>query len=406
MRLPSDQLQLPSQGQLFCCASLRRAHVGFSLALLLLVTGLATAAETATPASASSGLTYTNWIIRTVPWSIHVVQLDRANPHYQIESVHAQGGAVGLDMLSDQLRLVSTNLGMPVAAINGDYYQRNRMYAGAPRGLQVTDGELISGPSDGPSVWIDAQGELHAEKLAPQFQLTWPDGTVTPFHLNGERRQGGVELYTRAVGASTHTMGGTELLLTRAEGSPWLPLRLGHTYSARVRLIREGGNSPIGHDVMVVSVGPAALRQHLAQIQPGAVLKICTDSQPALHGIRTAISGGPLLIRDGKRERLGFRFSESYQVSSMGERHPRAAIGWNKTSFFLVEVDGRQWGLSVGMTLDELSKFMINLGCDEAMNLDGGGSATLWYDGEVRNSPCDRMEREIANCLVIVKKRP
>jgi exopolysaccharide biosynthesis protein len=38
------------------------------------------------------------------------------------------------------------------------------------------------------------------------------------------------------------------------------------------------------------------------------------------------------------------------------------------------------------------------------MNFDGGGSATLWYHGEVRNSPCDRAEREIANCLVIVSK--
>jgi exopolysaccharide biosynthesis protein len=71
---------------------------------------------------------------------------------------------------------------------------------------------------------------------------------------------------------------------------------------------------------------------------------------------------------------------------------------------FLVEVDGRQKKLSVGMTLDELAKFLRKLGCDEAMNFDGGGSATLWYDGQVRNSPCDRMQREIANCLVIVRK--
>ena len=89
----------------------------------------------------------------------------------------------------------------------------------------------------------------------------------------------------------------------------------------------------------------------------------------------------------------------------MRERHPRAAIGWNDRYFFLVEVDGRQKSLSVGMTLDELSKFLINLGCEEAMNFDGGGSATLWFDGQVRNSPCDRMEREIANGLVVVRRK-
>jgi exopolysaccharide biosynthesis protein len=57
------------------------------------------------------------------------------------------------------------------------------------------------------------------------------------------------------------------------------------------------------------------------------------------------------------------------------------------------------------MTLDELGAFMAGLGCQEALNFDGGGSATLWFEGEVRNSPCDRAEREIANCLVIAKRK-
>src|SRR5258708_24657033 len=126
---------------------------------------------------------------------------------------------------------------------------------------------------------------------------------------------------------------------------------------------------------------------------------------PALHGVRTGLSGGPMLVLNGRRQRIETTASENYESSSMFERHPRAAIGWNPSSFFMVEVDGRQRNLSVGMTLDELASFMAGLGCEEAMNFDGGGSATLWYDGEVRNSPCDRAEREIANCLVIVRKK-
>jgi uncharacterized protein YigE (DUF2233 family) len=406
MRSPRDRLQPLSPGLPAGFANPGRAHLGCCLALLIWTAWLAPAAETATThATAGLGLAYTNSLVKAVPWSIHVVQLDRADPQYRIESIHASGGAVGLDTLSDLLASLKTAVGVPVAAINGDYYQRDRAYAGAPRGLQITDGELLSGPSGGPSFWIDALGELHAEKVASQFQVTWPDGAATAFHLNGERRHDGIELYTRAVGPSTHTTGGMELILTRAEGSPWLPLRIGQTYTGRVREIRKAGNTPLGVDIMVVSVGPAVPRQHLAQLQPGAVVRISTASQPALHGIQTAISGGPLLIQDGKRERLNIRYSESYEISTMGERHPRAAIGWNKSCFFLVEVDGRQRGLSVGMTLDELTKFFMNLGCEEAMNLDGGGSATLWYRGQVRNSPCDRMEREIANGLVIVKKK-
>ena len=56
------------------------------------------------------------------------------------------------------------------------------------------------------------------------------------------------------------------------------------------------------------------------------------------------------------------------------------------------------------MTLNELAAYLVELGCEEAMNLDGGGSATLWYDGKVRNHPCDGYEREVANCLIVCKK--
>jgi hypothetical protein len=381
-------------------------HRSLSLALLVSASGLAPALESsAAPVGALPGLTYTNTRIADVPLSIHVVQLERANPHYQIQSMHAQGGAVGLDTLSDQLGLVNPALGTAVAAINGDYYQREKAYAGAPRGLQIMDGELLSGPSGGASFWIDAVGEPHVENVESQFQITWPDGTGTAFGLNGERRADGVELYTPAIGPSTHTIGGRELILSPSEGSPWLPLRIGRTYSARVREIREAGDTPLASNIMVVSFGPAGLHPRQPPLQIGDVLHISTASQPALHGIRTAISGGPVLVRNGRRERLNVPNSQSYQVTTMLEEHPRAAIGWNGRFLFLVEVDGRQKHLSVGMTLDEFAKLLIKLGCEEAMNFDGGGSATLWFDGQVRNSPCDRMEREIANGLVIVRTK-
>lgn len=352
-----------------------------------------------------AGLTYTNSRVAEVPWSIHVVQLERANPQYQIQSVHARGAAVGLDTLSDQLALVNEAQGTAVAAINGDYYQREKIYAGAPRGLQIVNGELLNGPTGEACFWVDALDEPHLGKVESQFQVTWPDGTTTAFGLNGERRADGVELYTGEIGPSTHTAGGCELVLERAGAGPWLPLRIGRACAARVMEIRQGGDTPLAPGIIVLSLGPAFPRRRLSELQVGALLHISTASQPALHGIKTALSGGPVLIRNGKREKLNSSPSQSYQISSMAERHPRAAIGWNETYFFLVEVDGRQRGLSAGMTLEELAKLLASLGCEEAMNLDGGGSATIWYDGEVRNSPADRVEREIANCLVIVKKK-
>jgi exopolysaccharide biosynthesis protein len=49
---------------------------------------------------------------------------------------------------------------------------------------------------------------------------------------------------------------------------------------------------------------------------------------------------------------------------------------------------------------------MLGLGCEQAMNLDGGGSATLWAFGTVRNSPSEGQERPAPNALVVVNPNP
>lgn len=352
----------------------------------------------------ATGLGYTNFRFAEVPLSIHVVRVPLTNALYEIRSVHAGKSALGLDTLSDQLPLADSAAATPIAAINGDFYQRDRGYAGAPRGLQIIDGELISGPGADISFWIDATGQAHATNVESLFHVSWPDGTSSPFGLNGDRAPDQIELYTPAIGRSTRTWGGRELVLERAGSAPWLPLRIGKNYTAVIREIRDRGNSPVQPDTLVLSLGAAALRQAPA-LTNGATLRIFTTTDPPLHGVRTAMGGGPMLVRHGRPQKPPPIQIETYEYTSMFERHPRAAIGWNQNALFLVEVDGRQRRLSMGMTLFDLGRFMANLGCLEGMNFDGGGSATLWFDGEVRNSPCDRAEREIANCIVITKSK-
>lgn len=62
-----------------------------------------------------------------------------------------------------------------------------------------------------------------------------------------------------------------------------------------------------------------------------------------------------------------------------GDRHPRTAVGVDATGrwLYLVVVDGRQPRYSVGMTTHELATLMAQLGCDRAINLDGGGSSSI-----------------------------
>ncbi|HCU37304.1 MAG TPA: hypothetical protein DGT21_18285 [Armatimonadetes bacterium] len=87
--------------------------------------------------------------------------------------------------------------------------------------------------------------------------------------------------------------------------------------------------------------------------------------------------------------------------SLMSKRHPRTAVGYNAEEIVLLTCDGRQPEWSTGLFLDELAQLMLDLGCTDALNLDGGGSTTMWVDGEVVNHPSDGRERPIGNAVVV-----
>ena len=90
-------------------------------------------------------------------------------------------------------------------------------------------------------------------------------------------------------------------------------------------------------------------------------------------GTQQAISGKELIVKQGQ-------LNTSHLTSHYAKgTHPRSAIAINKakTKVWFITVDGRQKNYSIGMSLDELGKLLINLGAYNAINLDGGGSSTL-----------------------------
>ena len=222
-----------------------------------LVLGLLTCLATERGVVGAEGLSYTNIRVANIPWSIHVVRIARTNGEFEVRSTHAEEGATGLSPLSAQTHRAAQVAGTAVAAINGDFYQRDRAYFGDPRGLQVVDGEVISAPNGGTAFWIDPAGHPVASNVVSRFEAVWPDGRRLPFGLNGERHPDRMQLYTPALGASTRTSGGRELVLERAgQDGVWLPLAMGQEYSARVREVRETGNAPLAPGTLVLSLGP------------------------------------------------------------------------------------------------------------------------------------------------------
>ena len=94
-------------------------------------------------------------------------------------------------------------------------------------------------------------------------------------------------------------------------------------------------------------------------------------------------------------------------------RHPRTAIGTDKKgNVYLVVVDGRSKGNAAGMSIDELTQVCRWLGLRDALNLDGGGSTSMWTAEEgIINHPSDNGkfdhagERRISSCIVVKSRR-
>ena len=116
------------------------------------------------------------------------------------------------------------------------------------------------------------------------------------------------------------------------------------------------------------------------------------------------MTAGPLLILDNQPVGL---------ASDYLTPHPRTAVGLSKDNhMLLITIDGRNKEAG-GVTIPELTQLMQALNCNDALNLDGGGSTTMWiqgfdYQGNCKfpsdNGKFDHQgERKVANALIIIK---
>jgi hypothetical protein len=396
-------------------APVRVGNPRSEIGVCTLLFGLAVLLNSCTPvpdpplqfAEVVPGVSYVNQRDPDGPWSIHILRIERGRPDLDFLSVHAHGTALGLAPLTGQIRALDPALGTPLAAINGDFFQMaDWVYAGDARGLQLVDGELLSAPDESVAFWVDANGNPRIQTVSSLFRVTWPDGTTNGFGLNeplGRRR---LVLFTPSLGWTSTGTRSPEMILERAGDGPWLPLRPGEVFTARVCGLNPYGNSPIrpGQMVLAVEWGQSWL---VPGVQKGDLLRFSLATAPDLTGQRMALSGGPVLVRGGRlcSPSRPLTFDELPKpTKTMWERHPRTALGWNAWNYYLVVVDGRLKSLSVGMTLQEMAAYMVKLGCDEAMNLDGGGSSTMWLNGRIVNHTSDRPQRDIANALIVVRK--
>jgi len=135
-----------------------------------------------------------------------------------------------------------------------------------------------------------------------------------------------------------------------------------------------------------------------------------TESTPAAYpttsagtqfvDLFTGVGGGPTLVKDGA---VHITYTEEVMFGSgvsLDTQDPRTAVGYTKDKHVIIMVaDGRQT-TSLGLTLTELAQVFVNLGCVEAMNLDGGGSTQMAIGNTIIDSPSE--SRAVVSMLAVV----
>jgi len=117
-----------------------------------------------------------------------------------------------------------------------------------------------------------------------------------------------------------------------------------------------------------------------------------------------AVGGAGLLMLDGRE--LTDWTEEVISAGFDTTRHPRTMIGIDaKGAIWLVTVDGRNVAISWGMTFAELKGLAKRLGLRSVLNLDGGGSTTMWVGGKIVNNPSDpEGPRKVSEAILVLPR--
>ncbi|HUF25305.1 MAG TPA: phosphodiester glycosidase family protein, partial [Vicinamibacterales bacterium] len=222
--------------------------------------------------------------------------------------------------------------------------------------------------------------------------------TVPATGIDTARGARALIVYTPRYGADTRTTGdGVEWTLA---GRP-----------LRVTAITKSAPSPIPAGGFVISAsGPVTnvLARLRVRDRVDVLFTYATSlgTSPAdWQRADDIVSGAGLLLWRG-RDVAAWKEEQLSMEGFVNARHPRTLIGRDRDGdTWLVVVDGRQPGHSVGMSLQELTALSRRLGLVDALNLDGGGSTTMVVKGKVVNRPSDSLgPRPVSDAIVVLSK--
>ncbi|MGX5817466.1 phosphodiester glycosidase family protein [Chitinophaga lutea] len=119
--------------------------------------------------------------------------------------------------------------------------------------------------------------------------------------------------------------------------------------------------------------------------------------------MREAVGGGPVLVQNGKPHVTA---QEEGMSASIRQFHPRSAIGYTADDkVILLVIEGRHKGVAEGANFEQMAKIFTDLGCVEALNLDGGGSSALYVQGKNTILPSDPGGQRPVPAVFMIKRK-
>lgn len=304
---------------------------------------------------------------------------------------------VGLKILSDaDPKVKSTVLDFAkdnkdvVAAINADFFTSYTSTASS-EGMMIKDGKLITTPSNDPSyATFTLDNDLNINFSHFTFDImvtskrTNDSSKILFYNKNADPMY--LKLYDSSFGEKTPGSMNDGYEVVVEDG-----------IVTEVLSNKEGVEIPKNGYVLHNSLRHSLFLSQNFNV--GDEVELSFSVSPDIENIKEAVGGGTILLKDG--EIADFTLSDSLA--------PMTAIGTDKTGkkLILFTVDGRQT-YSRGMTFSEIATFLKDLGCENAMSFDGGGSTTMVasMDGEeIKNINLQSSFRKVINAIGITADR-
>lgn len=409
--------------------------------------------------SVAAGVTYRCVVDPVGPWVLHVVSVDLRQRGIAVDAARALGGFFGRERVSGMAARLAATGSPPLVGINADFFD---LRSGEVENNHVVHGEWVKGTlqTDSPHDAFDNAHtqfamDVHGRPMIGRFTLdgtaTWGSRRLPLVGLNYRAAAvEGLVAYTPWYGARTPSDTSDRVgragpldpdavpVGSRRDSTPPRPateLRADSAHRAAARAAREaveatltrvgrrgdtvlyratraratrgGGTAIPPHGMVLSGTGAVAAAFATEVARAGAMVKVTQGIAGSAAPPRAVVGGWPRVVLAG-RNVGGIADSLEGTFPRFGEsRHPRSALAITRdsTTLLMVVVDGRRtW--SVGMSLRELGDALLSLGAWDAMNLDGGGSSTLWIRGHLVNHPSDATgERTVGNAL-FVGERP